>query len=273
MGHTVPLSAAAVRLLEQTEADYFGRFLAGAPEASRAELGIHTTMIGGGMAAAVTNDPSGYWTKAIGLGFDAAIDTTMIGQVIQFYRAAGRRSGLIAVAPSALPADWASICQEHGLRGGSAQSKLSCPVDDFVPATTDLVVRRLAPDDVPAWGRIIREAFGMTDPDLAPMLGGTIDDPQAQAFGAFDGDELVGAGAVHCVGQAASINTGGTLPSHRGRGVQSALIAARAAAAADAGCRLLVAETAVDVQGTSYRNLVRSGFTHHYDRTSWRWEQ
>jgi GNAT superfamily N-acetyltransferase len=273
MSATTPLTASSVQQLEHTEADYFRRFLAGASDAARAELGISTTLVGGGAATAMRSDPSGYWSKAIGLGFDVAIDSAVVAEVIGFFRAAGRDSGLIALAPSALPDDWSDICQEHGLTQGWAQSKLSCPVTDFVAGTTDLVVRQLQADDVHQWERIIQEAFGMTDPDLTPMLAGTIEDPEARVFGAWDGDELVGAGAVHFVGQAASINTGGTLPTHRGRGVQSALVAARATAAAVAGCRVLVAETAADPAGTSFRNLVRSGFTHHYDRMNWHWGQ
>lgn len=271
MRATVPLTAAEIRQLEHTEGDYFRRFLAGASDGSSAELGIRTTLVGGGIATAMRHDPSDYWSKAIGIGTDVAIDATIVAEIIQFFRSVGRQSGLVAIAPTALPADWADICQEHGITESWAQSKLSCLVSDFVAGTTDLDVRQLRADDVPGWERIIQKAFGMSEPDLTPMLAGMIDDPEARVFGAWDGDELVGAGAVHFVGQAASINTGGTLPTHRGRGVQSALIAARVTAAAAAGCRLLVAETAANPEGTSYRNLRRSGFAHHYDRMNWRW--
>lgn len=262
-----------VQLIEQAEADYFRRFLAGAPARSRARLGIWTTRIGDGMGAAMRNDPSGYWTKAMGFGFDVPVNQELVAETIRFFRAAGRRSGLIAIAPAALPADWADICERHNLVAGPAQSKFSCPIDDFVPSTTELDVRELLPHDVPAWARIIRNAFGMSQPNLTPMLDGTMKDPQARAFGAFDGDELVAAGAVHVVGDVASINTGGTLPTHRGRGAQSALLTARAAAAAAAGCRLLAVETGTSPADGSHRNVVRSGFTHHYGRTSWTWAE
>ncbi len=268
-----PLTTADAQRLEQTEADYFRRFLTGASDAARADLGIRAKRVGGGAVTAMWSDTSGYWSKALGLGFDATIDAALIADVVQFFRASGRQSGLIAVPPAVLPADWADICREHGITQDWAQSKLSCPVGDFIAGTTDLVVQPLQAQDVPGWERIIQEAFGMTDPDLTPMLAWTIEDPQARVFGAWDGDELVGAGAVHFVGESASINTGGTLPTYRGRGVQSALLAARATAAAAVGCRVLVAETAADHGGTSYRNLVRSGFTHHYDRTNWHWER
>ena len=54
-----------------------------------------------------------------------------------------------------------------------------------------------------------------------------------------------------------------TLPAERGRGVQSALIAARLAAAIERGCDL--AATTVAPKGASERNLIRLGFTPAYE--------
>ncbi|WP_420369412.1 GNAT family N-acetyltransferase [Curtobacterium sp. L1-20] len=266
---TLPI--ADVQLIEQAEGDYFRRFLAGASAPARDALGIRTTRFGGAMAAAMANDPSGYWSKTLGLGFDVPLDRAVLAEVLAFFRESRTASGLVAVAPQVLPDDWDAVCAEQGLTLSSTWSKFACPVDDVVAGETDLAVRELAAEDTAAWARIIRDAFGMSDPDLTPMLRGVFDDPDARVFGAWDGDELVGAGAVHVVGEVASINTGGTLPSHRQRGVQSALLAARHTAAVEAGCRLLTAETGPAEGNPSYRNLVRAGFTHHYDRSNWLW--
>jgi hypothetical protein len=65
-----------------------------------------------------------------------------------------------------------------------------------------------------------------------------------------------------------------TLPGYQGRGGQSALIAARMRAAAEAGCGLLVAETGDEKPGehnTSLRNLMRMGFRVLYKRQNWIW--
>lgn len=266
---TLPI--ADVQQIEQAEADYFLRFLAGASAPDREALGIRTARYGGATAAAMAGDPTGYWSKSIGLGFDVPLDRAVLTDVLAFFRASGRQSALVAVAPQVLPDDWDAVCAELGLTASPSWAKFACPVDEFVPGETDLDVRELTAHDTAAWARIIREAFGMTDPDLTPMLRGVFDDPEARVFGAWDGDELVGAGAVHVVGEVASINTGGTLPSHRNRGVQAAILTARHAAAVEAGCRLLAAETGLSTSNPSYRNLVRSGFTHHYDRTNWLW--
>lgn len=260
--------------VERAEAVYFRRFLDGAPTDARARLGIRTAEVRDGVATVVTADPSGYWTKALGFGTEGPVDDALLDEVTTFSRAAGAVSGIVTVAPAFLPADWDEMAARHGLEHRSTWSKFACRVDEVVAHESDrsdLPVRRLTHTDAPAWARIIREAFGMTDPDLTPMLLGAIEDPVAQVFGAFDGDLLVGAGALHVVDGVGSLNTGGTLPSHRRRGVQTALLAARAAAAAASSCRLLTAETGSAEGNPSYRNLVRAGFVHQYDRHNWTW--
>lgn len=265
------LSIADVQRIEQAEGDYFRRFVAGPSEDVRSELGITTRRFGGAMATAMVQDPSGYWTKSLGLGFDVPIDADSLDQVTSFFRASGKDTAVVALAPQVLPDDWDALAGAAGLVAAGAWAKFACPVTDVVAGSTDLEVRTLTADDTAAWAVVIRDAFGMVEPDLTPMLRAVFDDPEARVFGAWDGGQLVGAGAVHFVDGVASINTGGTLPTHRNRGVQSALLSARAAAAAGRGCDLLTAETGTSVDNPSFRNLVRAGFTHHYDRTNWRW--
>jgi len=63
-----------------------------------------------------------------------------------------------------------------------------------------------------------------------------------------------------------------TLPAHRRRGAQSALIAARIRAAAEAGAEVVVTETGeiVDDRPTiSYRNILRAGFRAVYLRPNY----
>jgi GNAT superfamily N-acetyltransferase len=65
---------------------------------------------------------------------------------------------------------------------------------------------------------------------------------------------------------------GGTLPSYRGRGAQSAMLAARIEAARHLGCRRLVVETGPDSAekpNPSYRNVERAGFRVAYLRENW----
>ena len=268
---TSTLSLSDVQLIEQAEGDAFRRFLTGPPAATRRELGITARQFGGAMATAMLEDPSSFWTKSVGLGFDVPITADSLTEIISFFRGAGKESGLLALAPQVLPQNWDRLYKAAGLVASGVWSKFACRVTDFVPMTTDLEVHALTADDTEAWAVIVREAFGMLGPDPGPLLRAVFDDSEARVFGARDGDQLVGAGAVYFVGDVAAFNTGATLPTHRRRGVQSALLTARAAAASDHGCRLLTAETGPAPGNPSYRNMVRAGLTHQYDRTNWLW--
>ena len=73
-------------------------------------------------------------------------------------------------------------------------------------------------------------------------------------------------------GQVGWIGIGATVPEHRGKGGQSALLAARIQAAAEAGCEVVVTETGEPVDGQpngSYRNIVRAGFEPQYVRPNY----
>jgi GNAT superfamily N-acetyltransferase len=90
-------------------------------------------------------------------------------------------------------------------------------------------------------------------------------------FVAFDGDEPAGAGALFVTGTVGWLGIGATVPKHRGKGAQSAVIAKRIEAAAALGCEILVSETGKPVDGRAgppYR-LVRAGFESAYVRRNY----
>ena len=67
--------------------------------------------------------------------------------------------------------------------------------------------------------------------------------PSSLPFAAWLGDEMIGGASLFLHGETAHLFGASTLPRFRGIGAQSALIAARAQAAREAGARWLVGET------------------------------
>jgi len=67
---------------------------------------------------------------------------------------------------------------------------------------------------------------------------------------------------IACCGMA------GTLPEFRGRGLQSAMLAARLQDAKNQGCRLVTAQS--EYGTSSFRNLLKAGFHVAYTKTVWR---
>jgi GNAT superfamily N-acetyltransferase len=84
--------------------------------------------------------------------------------------------------------------------------------------------------------------------------------PDSADFLAFIDGKPVGSGSLQVVDSIGWVGGAATLPSHRGRGVQTALLLHRIHLAATLGCEL-VAATAIP-SGASARNMHRLGFTH-----------
>lgn len=80
----------------------------------------------------------------------------------------------------------------------------------------------------------------------------------------------VACGALYVHGKVGLLRTGIVQPGMRGRGLQRALIAARARLAAELGCDLLSSQAPPD--GTSERNLVRMGFHRVVTRNVYRFD-
>ncbi|MEV4626412.1 GNAT family N-acetyltransferase [Micromonospora sp. NPDC049523] len=266
-----------IALAELTEAEFGYELGSSAPESVRSALGTTVDRIGGGVVLAMSNDPTGgFWDKSAAFGVTEPVTDELIGRVVEFHRQHGSPRTEITIAPDFLPPDWESICSAYGLTPGDRQVKLACAVDDFKPATSDLRVGPVLPAHVDDWTRLVGTVLRSTDPYMLQMLAAFVANPRVRAFAAWDGNELVAVATLFVYGECASFNMGITKPTHRNRGAQSALVTARALAAAEAGCRWLTAVTAkptADAPVTSYNNLVRSGFAPIYERQGQVWQR
>jgi GNAT superfamily N-acetyltransferase len=259
---------------EGTEAEFMYLTESSAPPSIRSMLGISATRIGGGVALSMRHDVTGFWSKALGFGFDAPITDAVIGEVVDFYRAEGSQGAVIQIAPSVLPPDWDDICAHYDLKPDSPWVKLACPIDAFQPGRTRMRVGPVAPDAAQEWASVILRGFGMPEDGLAEMLAATVDVPGFQPFAVWDGDDMVAGANLFVHGEVGSLNAAATLPVYRNRGAQSALLAARASRAADAGCRWLIAETGEPAPGStnpSLDNMRRAGLRPLYSRQNWIW--
>jgi GNAT superfamily N-acetyltransferase len=89
---------------------------------------------------------------------------------------------------------------------------------------------------------------------------------------ASDGDSPAAAGALYAAGAVGWLGIAATVPEHRRKGAQNALLAARIEAAQAAGCEVLSTETGEprdEEPGGSWRNIARSGFEPQYVRPNY----
>jgi GNAT superfamily N-acetyltransferase len=205
------------------------------------------------------------FNRATGLGLDEPATEELVDEMLAFL--AGTRS-YVSVAPDARPPELRDWLQKRGLTPGYGWSKFVRPSVDPPEAQTTLRIERV--EDGHAFGAAA--AGGFEVPDLfrewlaqLPARDGW------HCFVALAGDEPAGAGALYVTGKIGWLGIGATVPEHRGKGAQSALIAKRVEAAAELGCEVVVSETGKPIDGRagpSYRNLVRAGLEPVYVRPS-----
>ncbi|GAA0462462.1 hypothetical protein Ade02nite_28990 [Paractinoplanes deccanensis] len=254
-------------MIELTEAEFMYAYETGTPEPARSRLGVAAARIGGGVALAMPNDPSGYWSKALGFGVTEPFTLAVLDEVLDFYRAHGVRQAVLQLIPSVLPDGFAS----RGLEKTGTWVKLGGDPAAVAEAAapTGLRIAPVTPDHAERWADTVLETFGMPTGDLTAMLAATAGRDHWRPFAAWDGDEIVAGANLYLHGESAALNAAATKPGHRGRGAQSALIAARARAAAEAGCRHLYAETWRGDGNQSLSNMVRAGLKPLYERENW----
>ncbi|NEA30801.1 GNAT family N-acetyltransferase [Streptomyces sp. SID13031] len=267
-----------VELAEVVEANLMFKITAIEPSLLE-RLGITGRRFGRGIALSLRNDPSQYWSRVQGLGLDGPVTAELIGEVVDFHRAAGTPAAHFHLPPAVLPADWDDIRETYGLEPGGTIVKLLRDDAPVEPAESSLRIGPVDPADSDghrAWADIQILAFEMPDPEglLAEMLAALTVVPGFQAYGAWDGDKLVATGGLYVEDEVGECVSASTLPEYRGRGAQSALIARRVQDALAAGCKWVSTETGKPAEGEqnpSLDNMQRAGFKPLYDRQSWVW--
>jgi GNAT superfamily N-acetyltransferase len=268
-------------LIEQAEAETYADFEAAAPAATRAVLGTRQLRIGGGIALAMPHDPSGFWSKTLGLGFSEPVTAELLERVIDFYREQGMSAMTLPLAPRVLPPDWPDICAKLNISGPrSAWVKL---VGDLRTVTASghaarldagLRMATITAGEAREWAEMMWRVFGLPAEHQVEMGVGSVGRPGWRSFAVFEGSTIVAAASLHIFKDTGHLFGAATLPSARGRGAQSALIAARAVAAREAGCAWLIGETGAEGPGehnASLHNMLRAGMTARYHRQNWAW--
>jgi GNAT superfamily N-acetyltransferase len=265
---------------EQSEATALYDVETGAPAHARASLGIEALRIGGGVALSMRNDPTGFWSKALGFGFQEPVTDGLIAEISGFYRSRQTPIATIQLAPSVIPEDWPDICAKWNLSAGASLHKLVCSTEVAVARGRigelgkGLRPGRVQVANAAEWASVVMRGSGMPEGALSEMAAASVGRPGWCPYAVWAGEEIVAGGTTYIREGVAQLFGGATLPFARGRGAQSELLTARARAAHAAGCRWLVAETGVESPGThnsSLHNMVRMGFAALYQRQNWTW--
>lgn len=254
-------------MLERSFARAATEMMLATPASLRRRYDIEIAAIGGVTVLSTPVPEAGFWSRAI--GFEEPPGADLIEEIVEHYRARGVRRAEF-VLPRFDTGDVESILGKHGMTSTARVTAFSARPPLALPtAESPLRTARVEPVDALRWSTVLWEIFGLaTEPHIA-LSAAAVADPRVEAWACWDGAELVAAALAYRDEEEAHLVSGAVRPDYRGRGAQSALIAARMVSALRAGSRLLITEAYSG--GSSDRNVVRAGFTPRYEREMWTW--
>lgn len=248
---------------ERGELEAFRDLYAAAP----AGLGARSKELGDALCLRLKPLPAvTMFNRALGLGIGQPATDQQVDEALDFLREV---QAYVTLAPEAEPEDLGHRLAARGLALDRGWTKFSRPVTDPPEVGTELRVAR--DDDGDAFGEAAQRGFGVPEffrdwlARLARRNGCSASSPSTATHPPPRARSSSAAGS-------AGSGIGATLPEHRGKGGQSALLAARINAAAEAGCEIVVTETGEpvdDMPNGSYRNIVRAGFEPVYVRRNY----
>ena len=228
----------------------------------------------GGRAA--YTEPGSPLNKVAGLGFEGLPPETELAEVEAEF---ARRECPVRVELSSLadPALGAFFTRRgYVLEGFEDLLGLALPAAGLPPVPADVRVRPSGPEELEAWLDATVTAFLAPDEQGVPsnetyeaeVLRRVVRDfVQADGMTRFLAERAgtpAGGGSVRIADGIAQLCGAATLPAHRRRGVQTALLSERLAAAGRAGCDLAVVTTLPGSK--SQENARRRGFALLYTR-------
>ncbi len=257
-------SAEELALLDEIEGDAWRDMIAASPTALIEATGMACRQVGSATVLTAPRLPVPLYNRALGLGNRVPASETELDRLLAHFDDEGVLDPWIQIAPSAQPSQLVAWLAARGLVparrsawGKFVRGRESAPV-----VTTDLVVREVGAADGDRLTAVLLAAHGMPSL-LGGQLRALVGRPGWHLYGAFDGDALVGGGALRIDGGTAWLGLAGTAPGHRRRGAQGALMARRITDAIAAGVAVIASETGEPIAGEdspSRANMLRSGF-------------
>jgi GNAT superfamily N-acetyltransferase len=214
--------------------------------------------------------PHGVVNRAAGLGMSGPVMDAQVDVVEKFFRSRGAPV-MIDICPLA-DKSLIDLLRSRHYSLHSFMNIYALPLDDAIgnpPEPQGIRIERVAPTDLDLWVSVTARGFEGTETPGAQafdILNPNARAAHARCFLAWIGDEPVGGGGMYVHNGVAEFGGAATRIAYRGRGVQSALLRHRLAAAYAEGCDL--ATTTTRPGSDSQRNIERAGFRLVYTKCS-----
>ncbi|GAB3019771.1 GNAT family N-acetyltransferase [Bowmanella dokdonensis] len=159
----------------------------------------------------------------------------------------------------------------RALRRQRGWQKFEHDLHSIHPASSELRVRRLNPQNIWDFGLIVGRTFALGE-EAVPWLSELVWHPNWYIFMSYEGHIPAGVAALFVEGKYGWLDFAATRPEMRRLGSQQVLLAHRLNFARTLGCTQLFSctgEALPDFPQQSYRNLLRAGFKETYLRENY----
>ena len=244
--------------------------LAAAPPDLARELELAAREVGGAFCVQSAALPGAReLNRVLGLGLDEPATDEVLDAIERFFAGI---TFFVQLAPGAQPPDLEARLAARGYVRDYAWAKFDRPAEAVPEPSTDLrleLVGRERGEDV---GATFVVGYGLPE-TMVRWFSAVPGRDGWSCFVAYDGTRAAGCGLLFVASGAGWLGGAATLPELRGRGAQTAMLAARIRRAAELGCEVVVTETGeqvADRPSRSYRNIERAGFELRYLRPNLR---
>jgi GNAT superfamily N-acetyltransferase len=250
------------------------QLITAATEAASQRVGADAFVIPIAGGAACYAEDGSPMNKVVGLGFGGEPSSDALDQIEEAFAARGAATQ-VELTNLADPAIGATLTG-RGYQLVSFENVLGRSLQgDLQPVAPSGVEIRLCGDDLTAWIDVVVEGFAHPDTEGVPShedfpreiverAERDIEQAGATPYLAYRDGIVAGGASMRMSEGVAQLTGAATAPAHRRRGVQTALLSARLADAARAGCDVAVVTT--QPGSKSQQNVQRRGFHLLYTR-------
>lgn len=226
------------------------------------EFGIETRTLGSGFLG--YSGVSGGLSEAVAIGIDCDVSQGVVDEVTEFFRSHNAASRIVT-SPLSNP-ELAQLLARSGYVPAEYQNALVADLD-VLEGEHDARITELV--DVEQWANASAQGFfDETDLDeVMRKIAILIATGGATALEVREAGAVVATACYAFEQEGIALFAASTLPAHRRRGLQRAMIRERIARAKDAGKRY--ARVAAAPLGDSERNFRALGFVPLYTRITW----
>ena len=264
-------SASVAKRIEKAEATLIAEFGRAADRRSATNKVFICDLAGG---TAVAAGPGAPFSKIAGLGFEP-IDVSLLDTAEEAF-ASTATPVRIELASLANPEVGALLTRRgYVLQGFENVLAKSLPAEE--PSITEVSIARVVDSESAQWVDVLAASFAEPDTFDGPAVDEPVDRAALDAiFGQISeisglvryfgrrNNDVAGGAAMRIAEGMAQLCGAATLPAHRRRGVQTALLQHRLADAGRAGCDMAVVTT--QPGSVSQQNVQRQGFELLYSR-------